>query len=129
MFEPYIRAVGATPALYMVWPTIDRVQYFDAVRDSYRAAAQAVNGVFLPAGEAWVNAWARDSTLQLYAWDGLHPSATGTYLAALVLYERITGHDARRLPPRAVVQGQLLNLPEATVRLLQDAAHQANQEN
>jgi hypothetical protein len=129
MFEPHIRAVGATPALYMVWPTADRVQYFDAVRDSYRAAAEAVNGVFLPAGEAWVSAWARDSTLSLYAWDGLHPSPTGTYLAALVLYERITGHDARALPPRAVVQGTTLSLSEATVRLLQAAAHEANVEN
>ncbi len=128
MFDPYIRAVGATPALYMVWPTADRREFFDAVRASYLEAAQAVHGAFWPAGAAWVAAWSRDSTLPLYAGDGLHPSPMGTYLAALVMYERITGHDARRLPGQAVVQGRTLAASEATVRLLQEAAHETNQQ-
>ncbi len=128
MFAPYIRTVGAQPALYMVWPTSDRIAYFDSVRVSYQLAAQAVNGLFIPAGAAWLAAWSADSTLQLYASDGLHPSPMGTYLVALVMYERITGKDATTLPPVAVVAGQPLGLPETTVQLLQRAAHQANSE-
>ena len=63
---------------------------------------------------------------QLYGTDGFHPSPLGTYLAALTIYEALTGHDARTLPPTAVVNGAPLDLPEQTVRLLQEAAHQAN---
>jgi hypothetical protein len=126
LFEPHIKAVGATPALYMVWPTIDRVAFFDAARVSYQMAATEVDGVFLPAGRAWVTAWESDANLSLYDSDGLHPSPLGTYLAALVIYERLTGHDARQLPGTAVVDGRTLNTPEATVRLLQRAAHETN---
>jgi hypothetical protein len=129
MFDPYIRAVGAQPALFMVWPSRDRKASFDAVRQSYRLAAQAVHGVFMPAGAAWLKPWAADSALPLYGPDGFHPSPLGTYLAALVIYERLTGHDVRALPGRVVVDGQEIGLPRATVRLLQTAAHEANVEN
>jgi hypothetical protein len=127
LFEPYIRQVGAIPALYMVWPSLDRFSFFDEVRISYQMAAEAVNGVFMPAGRAWITAWETQPNLPLYSADGFHPSALGTYLTALVLYERITGHDARLLPGQAVVQGIPENVPESIVRLLQRAAHETNQ--
>jgi hypothetical protein len=91
---------------------------------SCREAAQAVGGLCLPAGEAWRAAWAVDPTLALYGPDGFHPSAMGTYLAALVVYEGITGHDARSLPQEAVVAGQRLSLSGGTVVLLQRVAHE-----
>jgi hypothetical protein len=90
-------------------------------------AAEAVNGVFMPAGRAWITAWETQPNLPLYSADEFHPSALGTYLTALVLYERITGHDARLLPGQAVVQGIPENVPESIVRLLQRAAHETNQ--
>jgi len=126
MFDPYIHAAGARAALLMVWPSSDRIAFFDDVRISYQSAAQAVNGVFIPAGLAWQNAWAADSSLPFYSEDGYHPSALGTYAAALVIYERLTGRDARSLPARAIAGGSALNVPEATVRLIQAAAHSAN---
>jgi hypothetical protein len=128
MFDPYIRAVGAKPALLMVWPSRDRKASFDAVRQSYLLAARAVHGVFVPAGAAWLKAWVADSALPLYGPDGYHPSPLGTYLAALVIYERLTGHDARALPARMVVNGQEIGLSPGTARLLQAAAHEANAE-
>lgn len=126
LFTTHIRNAGATPAMYMVWPSIDRFAFFDAVRVSYQMAADAVDGVFMPAGQAWITAWQTDPDLKLYHVDGLHSSALGTYLAALVIYERITGHDARLLPAAAVVEGNQLNVPESTIRLLQRAAHETN---
>ena len=126
MFDPIIRSVGAKPALYMVWPRASRPDNFDAVRTSFQMAAKAVNGVFIPAGVAWQDALRRDATLPLYGPDNFHPSPLGTYLAALTIYERLTGHDPRTLPPYAFVGGAALNVPEATVRLLQQAAHSAN---
>jgi hypothetical protein len=50
----------------------------------------------------------------------------GTFLAALEIYERITGHDPRTLPAAAFSGAGPFSLPEATIRLLQRAAHDAN---
>lgn len=125
LLDPYIKAAGGRSALLMVWPDATRFEFFDAVRVSYQLAAQEVDGLFLPAGDAWLRAWASDSQLQLYGPDGYHPSELGTYLAALVVYEGITGHDARSLPGEAIVAGRRLGVPSSQVRLLQQAAHEA----
>lgn len=127
-FDKIVRSVGARPALYMVWPPATEPGAFDAARESYQSAAAAVDGVFLPVGVAWHRAQQLDPTLALYAPDGVHPSPLGTYLAAITIYEKLTGHDARGLPPRAVVNGASLDNPEQTIRLLQQAAHQADAE-
>jgi hypothetical protein len=124
LLDPYIRAAGARPAELMVWPAADNQLAFDAVRDSYQEAAQAVNGLFLPAGEAWRAAWVLYPMLQLYASDGFHPSELGTYLTALVVLEGITGRDVQSLPPFAVANGHQLDTPPGVVRLMQRAAHE-----
>jgi hypothetical protein len=124
LLDALIQAAGARTAELMVWPDKGNIGAFDQVRDSYQAAAQAVNGLFLPAGEAWRAAWAVDPSLPLYGPDDFHPSELGTYLAALVVFEGITTRDAQKLPPEAVAAGHLLNVSEGTVRLLQRIAHE-----
>jgi len=119
-----IKAAGARSALYMVWPAQANFSNFDGVRTSYRNAAIEVGGMFIPAGEAWRTAWAADSTLALYGSDGLHPSPLGTYVLALVHFEMIYGRPATDLPDVGRVNGQPLNVPEATLALLQQAAHE-----
>jgi hypothetical protein len=48
-------------------------------------------------------------------------------VAALTIFERITGHDVRTLPPEIVLaNGEKLNVPEVTVRMIQDAVHEVN---
>jgi hypothetical protein len=96
------------------------------VRVSFEAAALGVGGVFVPAGEAWRTVQRTNPELSLYGPDGFHPSPVGTFLAALVIYERITGRDPRTLPAQAFSAGRALALPEATIRALQSAAHDAN---
>ena len=123
--EPAIRAAGGRTALYMVWPAMEDSANFDRVRLSFRQAACSSNGVFWPAGEAWRAAWRVDPTMPLYGPDRFHPSALGTYLAALVMYERITGKDARALPQQWTTPGFASPLP-STIRALQVAAHAAN---
>lgn len=124
---PCIRAAGGRPALYEVWPSASRAFDVGKVRESYLNAAKRVNGDFYPAGTAWQEAWRRDSSLVLYDRDGLHPSSTGSFLAALVMYEQLTGKDARRLPATAYADGGALTLSAPTIRLLQEAAHAANE--
>ena len=122
--DPYIRSAGARTAELMVWPSADNLAAFEAVRSSYQEAAQAVDALFLPAGEAWRTAWALDPALQLYGSDGYHPAELGTYLTALVVYEGITGRDAQSLSPFAAAAGHRLDTPPGRVRLLQRAAHE-----
>ena len=123
-FDPFIKAAGARSGQFMTWPASDRPSDFARVLESSQLAARAVGGVLLPAGQAWVAAWAVDPQLALYGPDGYHPGELGTYLAALVIYEGITGHDARLLPARAVVASHDTSVPEATVRMLQRVAHE-----
>ena len=122
-FDSYIHAAGARSGTFMTWPASDRPGDFPAVLASAQLAARAVSGTLLPAGQAWFGAWAVNPQLALYGPDGYHPAELGTYLAALVIYEGITGHDARLLPAQAVVAGRTLSTPSATVRMLQQVAH------
>lgn len=92
-FNDRIRAVGGRPAIYMVWPEAARIGEFENVRQSYLLAAQDINGLFLPAGDAWRAAWRRDPALKLYGSDDFHPSVLGTYTAALVIASKITSHS------------------------------------
>jgi hypothetical protein len=84
-FAEAIRAAGARPALYMVWPASHRRRDFPAVIESYRAAADASGAMMLPAGEAWVRLMSQDHRSDLYR-DRLNPTKMGTDLALLTIY-------------------------------------------
>lgn len=118
-FDTAIRASRSRTALYMVWPESNRLEAFDAVSQSYARAAEGVGGMLCPVGEAWRAAWRRDPDVPLYGPDGFHPSPTGTYLAALVIYQQITGRSPVGLPPGA-------EMTAARALLLQEAAQEAN---
>lgn len=84
-FAEPIRAAGARPALYMVWPLSDRQYEFADAIGAYRAAAEAVDGILLPVGEAWLRALSKDKRLRLYG-DAIHPSSIGSDLTVLTIY-------------------------------------------
>jgi carbonic anhydrase len=107
-----IRAAGARTAIYMVWPAKDRLAYFDNVHAAYKTAAEAVGAVFIPAGDAWRRAWRTDAKLALYGADDFHPSALGTQLAALTIYECLT----QRAPAASGA------IPDAAARAAHEAA-------
>ncbi len=88
-FADEARAVGTRPALLTVWPENYRRPALSDVIVSYRNAAEAAGAQLFPAGEAWHAAWDCNSRLGLYGPDGFHPSALGTYAAALVVYGRL----------------------------------------
>ena len=126
MFEEHIRRRGARPALFMSWTPRTRLERTDSARNSFYSAAHAVNGIFLPVGEAWRAALALDPSLPLYDGDQFHPSPLGSYLAALVIYATLFDRDPRTLPPVALHGSRRLQVPESTVRLLQRAAYEAS---
>jgi len=128
-FAKEIRAAGATPALYMVWPSEARMRDFDRLEESYRLAAAEVRGILLPAGAAWREAWKRDPKLDLYAADRFHPSLAGSYLAALVTYQKLFGVTPIGLPTRLNLRSKTpteINLPKKDARVLQLAASETN---
>lgn len=117
-FDVEIKKAGARTALYMVWPSRQRRGDFGAVSQSYSAAARAVDGMLLPAGDAWLAAWKEDADLPLYGPDGFHPSPTGSYLAAMVIYRQVFGP----VPATPVLGGAI-----ADAGVLQRAAEAAVQ--
>ncbi len=122
-FEPLIRAGGARPALYMVWPDLSRFDYFDDVRASYSAAANAVNGMFIPAGQAWLAAWSLAPRVELYSSDDFHPSELGTYVAALSMFCEMYRQSPVGLPARLPLDGgHVLDIEPALALQLQAAA-------
>ena len=84
-FAAPIRAVGARPAIYMVWPLSDRQYEFPNTIEAYRSAAEAVDGLLLPVGEAWLRALSKDKRLRLYG-DAIHPTSVGSDLIVLTMF-------------------------------------------
>jgi hypothetical protein len=122
-FAAEIAKVRARPALYSVWPTAGRRQDFARAIESYTLAAGDVNGLLLPVASAWLAAWQRDAGLELYAADGLHPSPTGSYLAALVIYAKMLNRSPIGLPVRVRLRsGALIAVDPATATTLQQVA-------
>jgi hypothetical protein len=104
-FADEARAYGTRPALLAVWPESYRRSALGQVIASYRRAAVAAQAELLPGGAAWREAWSCDARTPLYGPDGFHPSPTGTYAAALVVYGRlfkapVVGIAAPRVPAR-----------------------------
>lgn len=93
-----IRDAGGRPALFMVWPSHDRLGFMSDVRESYSRAAEAVDGIFIPAGQSWVRAWEKDETLTLYDFDNFHPSALGSAVAALTIFSVLFEEPVGVLP-------------------------------
>ena len=129
LFAKEIRASGAKPALYMVWPSQARFKDFDRVVESYRLAADDVKAILFPVGQAWREAWKSDPNIALYSEDKFHPSIAGSYLAALVIYEKLFAASPVGLPGhlklRSKTQGEI-DLGKEQARLLQVAASEAN---
>lgn len=117
---------GAQTILYMPWPARDRQFDFPAVIESYRVAADSVGAMLAPAGQAWLLAWEQDATLPFYGPNGYYPSEMGSYLASLVIFQRIYGRSPVDVQTPAVVNGQSQSWPPPQVRLLQQAAAAAN---
>ncbi len=127
LFAEDIVAVGARPAMYMVWPYYDRQFDFDGVTESYTMAAEEIDGMLFPVGEAWRATWRRDSTIVLYDVDGVHASITAAYLAALVIMEGLTGVSPIGAPSWVeLANGSYVGAPDSIAAILQEAAAEAN---
>ncbi len=100
-FDEVIREQRARTVLFRHWSRrsadpADRIRLataFDQVEDSLSTLAA-------PVAAAWDSARRRLPNLDLYIQDGSHPTAAGSYLAALVFYATLTGRSPVGLPRR-----------------------------
>jgi hypothetical protein len=123
LFAAEARKIGGTTALFSAWPTQDRRVDFPRAIESYRIAAGDVGGVFLPVAGAWLAAWDRDPTIALYANDGLHASPAGSYLAALVIFAKLTQKSPIGSPAQLTpAGGGRLTISPQLAAILQEAA-------
>ena len=126
-FDALAKAAGARSGLYAVWPQSNRRQDFARAHESYSMAAAEVGGLLFPVGEAWRAAWRLDPEMPLYSADGLHPTPLGSYLAALVMVQQLTGKSPIGLPSRVLLQnGATYEVPAEAAAIAQRAAAEAN---
>jgi hypothetical protein len=95
------KLVGKTRArvvYFVVWAHRDRAQEQTAIDSGYDKAARATGGTLSPVGDAWQLAISRNKDLKLHWEDGSHPLPEGSYLAALILFQTVTGAPAVKLP-------------------------------
>lgn len=126
-FAPVIRDNRGEPALFMVWPSVSWSHSWNDVLESYRSAAEAVDGIFIPAGESWRTVWAEDPDAPLYGPDGFHPSFLGSVVAALTIVAVLYDEDVRDLP--AVIApsspgGVQIELTPEMANLIYTAVHE-----
>ncbi|MEO6213433.1 MAG: SGNH/GDSL hydrolase family protein [Vicinamibacterales bacterium] len=120
---------GATVVLYSPWTSRNRLAFMDAVLESHRLAAADVGGMLVPVGEGWRAAWRQDPSLPLYGPDDFHPSPIGSYLAALMFFERLSGRSPAGLPNPAESPDKALRevkVDATRLGILQVAAADAN---
>ena len=69
------------------------------LNEGYNAAANKFNAQLAPVGNAYNELKKTNPKLwtQLYQADGSHPSQTGAYLAAIVIYSRLYGVDPQKI--------------------------------
>ena len=126
LFSDFMAPSKAKPALFSAWPQSVNVADFPRAIESYTLAAADVNGLLLPVASAWLGAWSRDPSVNLYL-DGLHPTIEGAYLSALVVYGKLLGKPTRGLPNALRLHsGATFSIAPTRAAMLQAAADSAN---
>lgn len=125
LFDTPIRAAGARPAVYMVWPESVRQTAFDSVANNYTAAADTVDAMLFPGIRTWQAAWNRVPSMELYGKDGFHPSPLGTYAIAVLMVHQITGKRAVGLPYVFQTDEIVFSTSAGVARNIQEAAEEA----
>ncbi len=132
-----VRASGATPVLYATWakkpgsvwydetsPKYLGIPYETMIRDDtalYDFIGQELSVPVSHVGTAFYHACAAEPALELYDPDASHPSASGTYLAALCHFATVFG----RSPVGIEYAPTMYPVPYALLPVMQEAAQKA----
>ncbi|PTX42154.1 lysophospholipase L1-like esterase [Christiangramia gaetbulicola] len=72
-------------AYFMVWPSLEYYNTFDAVIKNHREAARINEALLLPVGEQWKEHFDTTDNFDYYSGDGFHPSEKGSEAAAEII--------------------------------------------
>ena len=86
LFDPVIRAAGATTVLYMTWARLDHPEAQAAITKAYTDIGRELGATVVPVGTAWARFLAAHDRPVLHDRDGSHPTLAGSYLAACTFY-------------------------------------------
>jgi hypothetical protein len=111
-----IKMQGAKTILYMTWAMQDKPEGQAAISKVYLDLAEDLKCQTAPVGNAWEAALKTGKKPVLHANDKKHPTVTGTYLAACVIYATIYGRSPVGLP------GSIGKLTDEEAKLLQTIA-------
>jgi hypothetical protein len=115
-FATWPRRAG--DALYMqAWSGGAPEVFNTRLHTAYAQVAAQVMGEVAPVGNAWMAALRARPATPLYDADGSHPSPTGTWLAACVIYRVLTG-----TPAPVESESAVMGVAEADVRALRELA-------
>lgn len=100
---------GAKPVFYCTWgrrdtsPTLaehgwTHESLTHLLAESYTKIAQETDAKIAYVGPAFTEVYRSHPEIELYDPDSTHPSAAGSYLAALVIYAAIYGEDPMHIP-------------------------------
>lgn len=127
--QPYITASGAKMILFMSWAPLKghrdykklshivptKAAYERKLKETFTNLAAKYNAIVAPVGTAFSKCQKKYPNIRLIRKDKSHPTATGSYLSACVMYQTIFGTPAKGLTYKA-------NLPAARAKKLQRIA-------
>jgi len=125
-----IKANGARTVLYQTWGRKEgNAELYDVasstremaekLADSYESVASELGCTLSKVGQAFLCSYEKHPEAEIYAPDGSHPNADGSYLAALCHYAVAYGED-----PREVKYNH--GTDEITAKILKEAAFEAS---
>lgn len=100
-FDLASKEIGAKTVLYLTWARRASPDEQPSLNAAYASVATKLGALVAPVGPAWQIALALDPKLSLYAPDGRHPSATGSYIAACTLF-LVISRSEQPCPPLAL---------------------------
>ncbi|MDC1162462.1 SGNH/GDSL hydrolase family protein [Tenacibaculum sp.] len=74
---------------FMVWPSKRYYHTFDKVIINHQLAAKINNALLFPVGKIWKDYSLNNKLENLYTYDNFHPSKSGSFLAALIIFHKI----------------------------------------
>ena len=89
---------GAEPLLYMTWAKERFPDQTAKLAHAYEEIGAELGAPVSPVGWAWARVRRERPELELFQDDGSHPNATGSYLAACVIYAELTGRAPKGAP-------------------------------
>jgi len=92
-----IKEKGGKPYLFATWSREKVPQHQEVINDVYRTIALNTGAKLVPVGSSWKLAKKLRPEIELYSFDGSHPSELGTFLTACVFVSGILNELPEKL--------------------------------